>query len=55
LLDIILVGGSGPYEGNVYATNPETNVFGPVCDDTWDLADVRASDIRVVFMDLNLI
>ncbi len=25
------------YEGNVYAVNPRTNVFGPVCDDNWTL------------------
>ena len=28
-----LVGGTGPYEGYLYATNPVTNIYGPVCDD----------------------
>jgi hypothetical protein len=39
---VVLVGGSGPHEGNVYATNPETGIFGAVCDDYWDQPDVRA-------------
>ncbi len=26
-----LVGGSNPNEGNVFATNPRTNVYGPIC------------------------
>jgi hypothetical protein len=26
-----LVGGSNPMEGNVFATNPRTNVYGPIC------------------------
>ena len=33
---VALVGGSGPYEGVVYATNPATNIYGPVCDDYFD-------------------
>jgi hypothetical protein len=30
-----LVGGSSSSEGNVFATNPRTNVHGPICDDNW--------------------
>ena len=26
--------------GDVYARNPETQVFGPVCDENWDINDV---------------
>ena len=26
-----LVGGANPMEGNVFATNPRTNVYGPIC------------------------
>jgi len=36
-----LVGGNGPHEGNVYARNPITGIFGPVCDDAWDIRSVR--------------
>ena len=31
-----LVGGSGPHEGTLYATNPATGIYGPVCDDYFD-------------------
>ncbi len=34
---VMLIGGK---EGNVYATVTETNAFGPVCDDTWNLISV---------------
>ena len=36
VLAVALVGGAGPYEGVVYATNPATNIYGPVCDDFFD-------------------
>jgi len=35
-----LVGGSGDFEGNVFALNPKTGVFGPVCDDNWSMTQV---------------
>jgi len=35
-----LVGADSHLSGNVYATNPTTGVFGPVCDDSWDYKDV---------------
>ena len=40
LLGITLAGSSVSYAGNVYARNPETGGFGPVCDDDWDINDV---------------
>ena len=30
---VLLVGGAQPNEGYLYATNPVTNTYGPVCDD----------------------
>ena len=36
-----LAGGSSASSGNVYAVNPTTGVYGPVCDDNWDIDDVR--------------
>ncbi len=38
-----LVGGGSENEGNVFAYNPDTGVFGPICEDTWDKLDVRVS------------
>ena len=37
-----LVGGNSSYEGNVFALNPDTNVFGPVCDDSWNIEGVSS-------------
>ena len=37
LFPVQLIGGGG---GNVYATNPINQFFGPICDDTWDLSAV---------------
>jgi hypothetical protein len=36
-----LVGGSSSNEGNVFATNPTTGYYGPVCDDFWAIEEVR--------------
>ena len=36
-----LLGGAEANEGNVFARNPSTSVYGPVCDDGWDMNDVR--------------
>ena len=41
LISVSLVGGESPNEGNVYAFNPDTETFGPICEDTWDKLDVR--------------
>ncbi len=35
-----LMGGSGDFEGNVFATNPTTGKYGPVCDDKWSIENV---------------
>jgi hypothetical protein len=34
------MGGSSKLEGNVFAKNPNTKVFGPVCDDEWTIENV---------------
>ena len=36
-----LIGGSNELEGNVFAKNPKTGVYGPVCDDNWTIQNVR--------------
>ena len=41
-ITVELVGGSSSNEGNVYAFNPDIDVYGPICEDTWDKHDVRA-------------
>jgi hypothetical protein len=35
-----LVGGIDVSEGNVLAYNPANGMYGPVCDDMWNLDDV---------------
>ena len=40
-ITVELVGGSNNNEGNVYAFNPDIEVYGPICEDTWDKYDVR--------------
>jgi len=39
-ISVALVGGNLYNSGNVYATNPSTGVYGPVCDDQWSLRAV---------------
>jgi hypothetical protein len=39
-VSVALIGGNSEKEGNAYALNPSTGVFGPVCDDNWDLTAV---------------
>lgn len=36
----MLVGSPIVGRGNVFATNPATGIFGPVCDDNWEGPDV---------------
>ena len=36
-----VIGGRNSSEGNVYAYNPTNAVDGPVCDDMWNIEDVR--------------
>ena len=38
---VVLLDGATGNEGNVYATNPSTHIFGPICDNGWDILDVR--------------
>ena len=40
-ISVALVGGSSDNEGNVFATNPTTGYYGPVCDDGWAIEEVR--------------
>ena len=35
-----LVGGSGAFEGYLYATNPVSKIYGPVCDDFFTINSV---------------
>ena len=39
-LDVKLIGGSNSKEGNVYAKNLVTGLYGPVCDDNWTIENV---------------
>jgi len=39
-LGVALVGGTGAYEGYLYATNPVTKIYGPVCDDYFTISAV---------------
>jgi hypothetical protein len=38
---VALVGGAASNEGYLYATNPATRIYGPVCDDFFTLTSVR--------------
>ena len=38
---VVLIGGPGPQEGYLFALNPATKTYGPVCDDAFDLKSVR--------------
>ncbi len=40
---VVLIGGNTTGTGNVFARNPTTGIYGPVCDDNWDILDVRFS------------
>jgi hypothetical protein len=41
-----LIGGSSKLEGNVFARNPNTKVFGPVCDDEWTIENVSLKNLQ---------
>ena len=38
---MVLVGGTTPNSGNVFAKNPTTGYYGPVCDDDFGNEEVR--------------
>ena len=38
--EVVLVGGTATGNGNVFARNPTNGIYGPVCDDSWDISDV---------------
>lgn len=42
---MVLVGGTVNGTGNVFAKNPVTGIYGPVCDDFWDINDVSFIDV----------
>ena len=39
-LGVQLIGGSSSKEGNVFARNSATGLYGPVCDDEWTIENV---------------
>ena len=45
-LSVMLKGGTNNFEGNVYALNSATGVFGPICDDFWSMKDVRYKNVE---------
>jgi hypothetical protein len=53
-LVVALVGGSGPQEGYLYATNPVTKIYGPVCDDYFTTAGVSSKCTKCpIFLTVN--
>jgi len=42
LASVVLIGGTVNGTGNVYARNPATGIYGPVCDDLWSIEDVSS-------------
>ena len=47
---VVLVGGSSPSQGNIYATNPVTKIFGPVCSDGFDNKDVSFQGFSTAYL-----
>ena len=43
---VVLVGGTGPQEGYVYALNPATKNYGPVCDNYFDIKAVSKNIVE---------
>jgi len=41
ILALLISGGPSSYEGNVFALNPVTGIYGPICDDGWTITNVR--------------
>ena len=44
-ISVRLVGGGNTYTGNVFALNPRTGIYGPVCHNSWDNRDVRIAKL----------
>ena len=42
---VVLVDGTSSNNGYLYATNPATKIYGPVCDDLFTLKAVSSNDI----------
>ena len=40
--DIELRGGDVPHEGNIWTWDPRQGIWGPVCDDCYDIEDVSS-------------
>ena len=38
---VVLVAGANNYTGTLFARNPTTGIYGPVCDDNFALVDVN--------------
>jgi hypothetical protein len=51
---VVLVGGPSNAAGNVFARNPATGIYGPVCDDNWDILDVIIIFINIPLFSLNI-
>ena len=47
---VTLLGGKNKFEGNVYLTNPNTGVYGAVCDDGWTIKNVSQAQLPHAFM-----
>ena len=47
---VTLLGGQNEFEGNVYLTNPNTGVYGAVCDDGWTIKNVSHAQLPHAFM-----
>jgi len=41
LFKVVLKGGKTSNEGDVYARNPTTGIYGPVCSNNWIAENVR--------------
>jgi hypothetical protein len=51
---IALLDGTKTGSGNVFAKNPVTGYYGPVCDDYWTLADVSLCQGCQIFLGLDI-
>lgn len=45
---VALVGGTSSNQGYLYATNPVTKIYGPVCDDYFTLSAVSSCNIVIL-------